>query len=695
MSADRPHSKNIAKGISRKAYDAVQGKSGKQLSLPFDELEVPTMESAKRKLEASKAEGRKAVPGQGHGAKAVFGTAEGPVPKTKAMKVTPYASENTRKNSVTKGSAVPKADKASAKVSGGGARLQVPKTQPSVVPEVPARTSSRGATDSKILLVVPPVKGVDTGKGESASAPVKNTPPKSGAAGYLAKASKEFSAGVEVYGEASDGVDFRSRAGRSASIARETRGGGRGVVGPEQEARLAREAMLGTMKKQVATSRKKDVEPDLPLHAGPGPTMESRKKSSLSTPQKRGAVKNNAVAGYGGGSGGKAGKAGIRRIGGAGAGKGGGASIAGSHPRVNGMEAVVLVLVVLAVVLLITLVAVFVRTGRTAEKRVPVVAEGVASRTGSLDVVPADSLFDADIGGEASLVRPDNSLLVEIRAGMTARQACQVLEDHGVISDFQVLLDYLVAENLAGSIRQGSFLLKKGMDAASCASVITNRSSSVVDLTVFPGYTIAEIDRLLTLRGYAEAGDFIGATDALTKGYGLSFAEGWFLAGTYQVPRVDGAQALAMSMYQAMLGALQPLLGDIGVLDRSVDDVLIVASMVQRETNEAAEMPLIAGIIYKRLDEGIALGIDATTRYETGNWTDPIDPVDLETRTPYNTRRKKGLPPSGIGCVGLDALNAAVYPSKSDWYYYLHGTDGMIHFARTYEEHQQNITMWR
>lgn len=728
MNTDRPHSKNIAKDISKKKYDVVTGKNDKQLSLPFDELEVPTLESAKRKLEASKAEQRKGIPGQSHGAKAVFGTADkalpettatkitpydsqhdsqrppkGSVAKAKAEKIIPYTSESPRKTPIEKAPASPKTDKSPKKVSGGGAKFNMPKTPPATSPENTSRTDSETSSDSQEPMVVTPVGASDSKQAASGPAIAKPVPAKSGASKSSAKASGEFAADADVYAESAADVDFRSKASRSASIARETRGGGQSSrISSEQEAKLAREAMLGTMKKQVASSRKKDIEPDLPLHAGPGPTMENRKKTSSSASSassaqpKRGAAKSNTATGSGGRSGGKPiGKAGIRRIGGEGLATGGG-GVAASRSHVNGIETMVLVLVILAVVLMITLVVAFVRTGRTAEKRVPVVAEGVVPLVGTGNGVSTGIMSEAPAaGGGTGQVTADNTLLVEIRAGMTARQVCQTLADYGVVPDSQALLDYLVSENLAGSIQQGSFLLKTGMDVAGCASVITNKPSSVVDVTVFPGYTIADIDRLLASRGYAEAGDFIGAADALAKGYGLSFAEGWFLAGTYQVPRTNGAQTLAMAMYQAMLDALRPLFGDIAVLDRSVDEVLIVASMIQRETNAATEMPLIAGIIYKRLDEGIALGIDATTRYETGNWTDPINPIDLETLTPYNTRRKKGLPPSGIGCAGLDALNAAVYPSTSDWYYYLHGTDGMIHFARTYEEHTQNISMWR
>lgn len=730
MSAERPHSKNIAKDISRKKVPATGSKgSDKQLPLPFDEIEVPTMESAKRKLEASKSAGKRAVPGRTHSAKAVFGAAEESVhSETKGARITPYASESSKVFPTSKS---PKGTKA----SGGGAKFQSPKSvSQGGAPGDPkgsgaggSRSSSKAGSsvsaNSTKKKSVPADdgresntvgNGIVTGgtlaenvarnsgasgtssRGSSAGSrnvATKGAPRTSGSprtTGASAKASKEFSPDAEVYGESSEGVDFRSRASRSASLTRESRGGNSRRLTAEQEAQRDRDAMLGAVKNQVSYSRRNSVEPDVPLHAGPGPTMENRKKTASGSPQKRviskgGAQTKASSRGSGRGSG-------VHRIASTSVDGGKKLSRFTSGSAVNGMEIMILVVVILAVVLTISLVVVFIQTGRTAEKRVPVI-EGSAAPALSGPSMGAGVGGSGTHGGQAAST--DNTLLVEIRAGMTARQVCQLLESQGIVSNSQSLLDYLVAEDLAGSIRQGSFLLRKGIEIPACANAITSKPSTVVDITIFPGYTIEDIDRLLTTRGYADAGDFVEAANALAKGYGLSFSEGWFLSGIYQVPRVDGAQALAMSMYQATLDALHPLLGDIGALDRSVDDVLIVASMIQRETNNASEMPLIAGIIYKRLDEDIALGIDATTRYETGNWTDPIDPVDLETLTPYNTRRKKGLPPSGIGCVGIDALQAAVYPSKSDWYYYLHGTDGRIHFARTYDEHKENISMWR
>ena len=113
--------------------------------------------------------------------------------------------------------------------------------------------------------------------------------------------------------------------------------------------------------------------------------------------------------------------------------------------------------------------------------------------------------------------------------------------------------------------------------------------------------------------------------------------------------------------------------------------------MIQREAGSAEEMPMIAGIIWRRLELGMPLGIDATTRYELDNWSSPILWEDLQRMTPYNTRRSPGLPPTGISNPGIQALHAALHPQSSSYLYYLHDPAGTIHYAETYSEHQNHI----
>src|SRR5688500_19904286 len=101
-------------------------------------------------------------------------------------------------------------------------------------------------------------------------------------------------------------------------------------------------------------------------------------------------------------------------------------------------------------------------------------------------------------------------------------------------------------------------------------------------------------------------------------------------------------------------------------------------------------MSLIAGVGWKRVSEGIGLESDATVRFALNKWDDPLTVQDLQTNSPYNTRKFRGLPPGPISNPGLRALVAAVRPEASDNYYYLSTPEGETVFAKTNDEHNMN-----
>lgn len=281
-----------------------------------------------------------------------------------------------------------------------------------------------------------------------------------------------------------------------------------------------------------------------------------------------------------------------------------------------------------------------------------------------------------------------------IEAGMSASSVTLLLSEQGVVDDAQALLGYFIKNNLTTSLRSGTFVMERGMDQEAIGRLLTAKAGEVA-IEVSPSFTLATIDRYLTNRGYADKGEFLEATKKLEGEYSLSFVEGWLLSGVYMLSKKEVASSLAEAMFFAMLEAVQPLLHSEQVALWGLEQVLIVASMIQAETQNTEEMPLIASVIYNRLQAGQPLGIDATTRYEINDWENPIPKKALEAKTPYNTRRKVGLPPSGICSPSKAAVEAALYPLESPYFYYLHGLDKRLYPAVTYDEHKENIKAYR
>lgn len=131
--------------------------------------------------------------------------------------------------------------------------------------------------------------------------------------------------------------------------------------------------------------------------------------------------------------------------------------------------------------------------------------------------------------------------------------------------------------------------------------------------------------------------------------------------------------------------------------DKKVKDVtykqLIIASLLERETFSDSEKPIVAGIIYKRLENDWPLQIDATLQYIKGDWK-PVYAEDKELKSPFNTYKNLGMPPSPIANPGLSSILAAISPEESDYWYYIHDNNAKIHFAKTLEEHNANIAKY-
>jgi UPF0755 protein len=175
-------------------------------------------------------------------------------------------------------------------------------------------------------------------------------------------------------------------------------------------------------------------------------------------------------------------------------------------------------------------------------------------------------------------------------------------------------------------------------------------------------------------------------------------AEGFLFPATYTL--VDGAPA--RNLVERQLVSFKENFGKVDMSyakrkNLTRYDVLIIASMVEREAQLDKERPLIAAVIYNRLADGMTLGIDATIRYFENNWSRPLRVSELERPGPYNTRLNRGLPPTPIGNPGLASLKAAANPAKVDYLFYVRkpGDSGEHAFSSTDAEFQRDVARYQ
>jgi uncharacterized YceG family protein len=126
-------------------------------------------------------------------------------------------------------------------------------------------------------------------------------------------------------------------------------------------------------------------------------------------------------------------------------------------------------------------------------------------------------------------------------------------------------------------------------------------------------------------------------------------------------------------------------------------DVLIIASMIEREAQLPRERALVSAVIYNRLKRGMPLGIDATIRYYTNNWKRPIRQSELQADEPFNTRLNRGLPPTPIGNPGLASLKAAANPANKPYLFYVRkpGNSGEHAFSSTDAQFQRDVAKYQ
>jgi len=180
--------------------------------------------------------------------------------------------------------------------------------------------------------------------------------------------------------------------------------------------------------------------------------------------------------------------------------------------------------------------------------------------------------------------------------------------------------------------------------------------------------------------------------------------EGYLFPDTYLFPRDVKAEKVAKKLRSTLNEKItDEMENELEKQGRTLQEALVLASIVERETNTDEERPVVAGILLKRLEIGMPLQVDATLQYITGNrrcgskgmadcdWWKPPFIEDKKLNSPYNTYLNQGLPPFPIASPGFSAIKAVVYPVNSDYLFYLHGKDGKIRYGATIDQHNENI----
>ncbi|MBN2848164.1 MAG: endolytic transglycosylase MltG [Coriobacteriia bacterium] len=313
--------------------------------------------------------------------------------------------------------------------------------------------------------------------------------------------------------------------------------------------------------------------------------------------------------------------------------------------------------------------------------------------------VPAFAAYRILFVPDTNDITPGVSVRVEIPAGAGTAEIARMLATVGVIENASMFRLRARLEGIDGKLRTGIYDLTTGMSyEAAVEKLLVGPPLTYVTVTIPEGFTIEQIagriedatgisaEEIVAL-GYGQAVLFVDRHPYLADAYDGSL-EGFLFPKTYRV--VEGSTA--EDVIELMLDQFDTELASVDLsyaTERglSLSDVVTIASMVEREARVADERPLVASVIYNRLEKGMRLEIDATIEYVIKENRPRLLLSDLEIDSPYNTYRNAGLPPGPIASPGLASLQAAAEPADTAFIYYvLTSADGSHTFTETYEE---------
>ncbi|SJZ38550.1 endolytic transglycosylase MltG [Garciella nitratireducens] len=307
-----------------------------------------------------------------------------------------------------------------------------------------------------------------------------------------------------------------------------------------------------------------------------------------------------------------------------------------------------------------------------------------------------------------NLLKPINpsakEKIIEIPKGYTVEDIAKLLEKEGIIKKDLAFEITVRLNNKQDQLKSGKYFLSGSMGVNEIIRNIVNGQTidDTIKVTIPEGYELEMIADKMEKCGLVKKEDFIKAAQNIEQ-YDYPFLknipkdknrkyllEGYLFPDTYKFPKDVTEKEIIDTMLNRFNQVFkQDYYKRAEELDMTVDDIVTMASLIEREAKYENERALISGVYYKRLNMGMKLQCDATVQYALGERKKRLLYSDLEIDSPYNTYKYTGLPVGPISSVGEASIKAALYPKDIDYIYYVAKKDGSHVFSRTLKEHNK------
>jgi UPF0755 protein len=290
---------------------------------------------------------------------------------------------------------------------------------------------------------------------------------------------------------------------------------------------------------------------------------------------------------------------------------------------------------------------------------------------------------------------------VLISKGSTFREVVQALDEEGLLRSPAGFYLMARALGIAGSVQAGEYELNTAMTPSVILHKLVSGDVVKYRVTIPEGYTVQQIAvRLAELGIIKEREEFLQAafsSDFNTMlGIEGKSVEGYLFPDTYlfskEVAPAEVIKAMVGKFKRVYTTDFSQRAAELGMTDR---EVVILASIIEKETGLSEERPLISAVFHNRLKRGMPLCSDPTVIYGIKDFDGNLRKKDLDKRTPYNTYLVRGLPPGPIANPGRESIEAALYPAQVKYLYFVSRNDGSHHFSATIREHNEAVRRYQ
>ena len=294
--------------------------------------------------------------------------------------------------------------------------------------------------------------------------------------------------------------------------------------------------------------------------------------------------------------------------------------------------------------------------------------------------------------------------VVRIERGSTFREAARALEGAGIIEHGEVFTAVAPFLRPVESIKAGEYRFDGPSSPMKVLDKLLRGEVMTFKVTIPEGYTSVQIAALLEEASLADAAKVKAAAfdpeGALSMGLRADNLEGYLFPDTYFFARGLGTREILSTMVDRHRSVYAEVLAEVGVRAVEVSgltdyQILILASIIEKETSDPAERPLISAVFHNRLRRSIPLQSDPTVIYGIEDFNGNITRRDLQTHTPYNTYLIPGLPPTPIANPGRASIEAALRPADADYLYFVSRNDGTHQFSKTLREHNEAVRIYQ